>query len=435
MPNPRAVGGELMITLQRKQAGEVTAQRRSAINPAALAEASVIMEDVRRDGWEAAVAHGLRLGDVTDASRVIFDRKAMREALDGLDVESRGILERTAERVRSFARAQRACLVDLDISIAGGSAGHRVRSLEFAGCYAPGGRFPLPSSVIMTAATACAAGVATVIVASPRPTQVTLAAAAVAGADVLVALGGAQAIGVLTFGARVGAEWVLPRCDVVVGPGNKWVTAAKHIATRYTMIDMLAGPSEVLIIADETADPRLVAADMIAQAEHDADAAAVLVTTCEGLVARVERELMLQLEGLSTAATARAALRENSYVIVAGSLDEAVAASEAIAPEHLEVMTKDAEGVARRLKQYGAVFIGSRSAEVFGDYGAGPNHVLPTGGLARSVGGLSVLNFMKVQTYLVMTEGGEKMRADAAGLARLEGLEGHARAAEARDIT
>jgi len=287
----------------------------------------------------------------------------------------------------------------------------------------------------MTAATACAAGVATVIVASPRPTQVTLAAAAVAGADVLVALGGAQAIGVLTFGARVGAEWVLPRCDVVVGPGNKWVTAAKHIATRYTMIDMLAGPSEVLIIADETADPRLVAADMIAQAEHDADAAAVLVTTCEGLVARVERELILQLEGLPTAATARAALRENSYVIVAGSLDEAVAASEAIAPEHLEVMTKDAEGVARRLKQYGAVFIGSRSAEVFGDYGAGPNHVLPTGGLARSVGGLSVLNFMKVQTYLVMTEGGEKMRADAAGLARLEGLEGHARAAEARDIT
>ncbi len=283
----------------------------------------------------------------------------------------------------------------------------------------------------MTAVTARAAGVREVIVASPKPGAVTLAAAFIAGADSVLAVGGAQSIAALAYGtASVRA------CDAIVGPGNRWVTAAKKLVSGNVGIDMLAGPSELVILADgagDASDARLIAADLLAQAEHDDDAVPTLVTTSTQWADDVERELEIQLRTLPTAATARRSLR-NGRCFIAQSLDEAIDAVSSLAPEHLEIMTRDPAAVAQRIDHFGAVFLGSGSAEILGDYGVGPNHVLPTGGTARFTGGLSVLNFLRVRTWLEM-EHSEASRAaarNAAGLARLEGLEAHARAADLR---
>jgi phosphoribosyl-ATP pyrophosphohydrolase/phosphoribosyl-AMP cyclohydrolase/histidinol dehydrogenase len=280
----------------------------------------------------------------------------------------------------------------------------------------------------MTAVTARVAGVSQVYVASPRPSAVTRAAAAVAGADGLLAVGGAQAIAALAFG--VGG---VPPCDVVVGPGNRWVTAAKKLLVGEVGIDMLAGPSELVVLADSSADPGLVAADLLAQAEHDPDAVPILVTTHPDLVDSLEEELTVQLESLPTAEVARAAL-SGGFAIIAPDLESAIAACDRLAPEHLQVVTKDAARVGRQARHYGALFLGRASAEVLGDYGLGPNHTLPTGASARFTGGLSVLSFLRVRTWMEMEESadGRKVVADAAALARLEGLEAHARAAEMR---
>ncbi len=409
-------------------ATEVPALRRSAIDPATLAAASAIVNDVRARGESVLRAHAERLGDLRPGEPLLIEPAAMRRALDALDRDDRAALERAAERIRAFAHAQRASLHELALAVPGGQAGHWIAPVERAGCYAPGGRFPLPSSVLMTAVTARAAGVREVIVASPRPAPATLAAAAIAGADALLAVGGAQAIAALAFGCPP-----LAPCDAVVGPGNRWVTAAKQLVAGQVAIDTLAGPSELLIIADDTADPRTVAADLLAQAEHDTDACAVLVTTHPPLLDAVERELAAQLAALPTAATARAALT-NGFAVLARDLSDAVAIADRFAPEHLEVMTRDAESLARRCTHFGAVFIGPGAAEVLGDYGAGPNHTLPTGGAARSAAGLSVLHFLRTRTWLRIDDpaAARPLTLDTARLARLEGLEAHARAAEAR---
>ena len=210
----------------------------------------------------------------------------------------------------------------------------RVAPVDRAGCYAPGGRFPLPSSVLMTAVTARAAGVRDVWVASPRPDDVTLAAAAVAGADALLAVGGAQAIAALAYGAGD-----VPPCDVVVGPGNRWVTAAKKLVAGHVGIDMLAGPSELVVLADASADPATVAADLLAQAEHDPDALPVLVATDAELVDRVEIELERQLAALPTRDTAEPAIG-NGFAVMAGNLDDAIEVCDRLAPEHLQVLDR-----------------------------------------------------------------------------------------------
>jgi histidinol dehydrogenase len=315
------------------------------------------------------------------------------------------------------------------MTIPGGEAGHTIAPMATAGCYAPGGRYPLPSSVLMTAVTARAAGVQKVWVASPRPSPVTLGAAFIAQADAVLAVGGAQAIGALAYG--VGG---VDACDIIVGPGNKWVTAAKSLISGICAIDMLAGPSEVLVIADGSGDAQTIAADLLAQAEHDVEARPILVTTSRNMIDRVNEALVEQLRVLPTGETARAAVRKGFAVEVA-SVAEAVAVSDRIAPEHLEVQVEgDAKAVAFQCQNYGAVFIGHGAAEVLGDYGAGPNHVLPTGGTARYTGGLSVFTFLRVRTWMRMDDlpGGQVVVKDAVELARLEGLEGHARAAEKR---
>ncbi len=264
-------------------------------------------------------------------------------------------------------------------------------------------------------------------VASPRPVPITLAAAAIAGADGVLAAGGAHAIAALAFG--VGP---VPPSDVVVGPGNLYVTAAKQLLAGQVQIDMLAGPSELVIIADGDADPAWIAADLLAQAEHDTDAVPILISVDPDLPSRVEGEIERQLEDLPTASTAKEALA-NGGVIVCKTQEEARLATDAIAPEHLQLSVSNPWDWPDRLHHYGALFIGERAAEVFGDYGVGPTHVLPTGGTARARGGLSVMDFLRVRTWIQADSAADlDLIEDVAWFARQEGLEAHARAAEIR---
>ncbi|MCB9729802.1 MAG: histidinol dehydrogenase [Deltaproteobacteria bacterium] len=402
--------------------------RRDAVDAETLAVASAIVEDVRARGEAALREHAARLGDLQEGGALVIERPFLDAALSTLDRADRDLLERSAERIRTFARAQRAALTDAEVPVPGGAAGHTVAPVERAGCYAPGGRFPLPSSVLMTAVTARAAGVAEVWVASPRPTQVTLAAAAVAGADAVLAVGGAQAIAALAYGAGP-----VPPVDVIVGPGNRFVTAAKQLVSGRVRIDMLAGPSELVVLCDATADPETVAADLLAQAEHDPDALPVVVSTDAAVLDAVDAALARQLAVLPTAPTASLAVA-GGYSVLCADLDEAIAVCDRLAPEHLELSLASAAALAPRFLHYGGLFIGEGSAEVLGDYGAGPNHVLPTGSTARFSGGLSIFDFLRVRTWLRIddTEAVRPLARDAAQLARLEGLEAHARAAERR---
>lgn len=414
--------------LPRRSLDELLSRPPSSLDGATLAGARDIVEDVRAGGAQAVRGYSERLDDLAADAAVAIPREQLVEALQQLPDEQRSLLERTALRIREFAEAQRACLLPLDTEVPGGRAGHRWLPVESVGAYAPGGRHPLPSSVLMTGIPAKVAGVGSLTVASPKPTQVTLAAAALAGADRLLAIGGAQAIAALAFGTFG------PRADVIVGPGNRWVTAAKKHLVGEVGIDGLAGPSELLVIADAQADPAVVAADLIGQAEHDEDAVPVLVTPSEALATAVVEQLEAQLHTLPTAATARVSLRDNGAAIVVADLDEAVRVANRLAPEHLELCVRDADRLTDQLTAYGGLFVGSASAEVFGDYGAGPNHVLPTGGGARFQAGLSVMTFLRPSTYLQLRDP-SRLRADAASLARIEGLEGHARSAEQRGMS
>ena len=419
-----------MELLKTIKPGDVTTTRTDPVDTATIDGARAILSDVRARGDIAVREHAERLGDLEAGAPLTLGVGELNAALESLDAGDAAHLQAANDGIRAFAEGQRSSLGAFSMRVPGtecGRMGHELAPVERAGCYAPGGRYPLPSSVLMTVATARAAGVGTVWVASPRPAPVTLAAAAIAGADGLLAVGGAQAIGAMVYGCGP-----IEAVDAVVGPGNRWVTAAKQLVAGRVAIDMLAGPSEVLVIADGSADAGTLAADLLAQAEHDDDAACYLVTTEAGLIERVNAELETQLADLPTAATARNALG-NSFAVLCSTLDEAVSVSDALAPEHLEIQTADARGVAARCKHYGAIFIGAGAAEAVGDYGVGPNHTLPTGGTARGFAGLSVMTFMRVRTFIDMPEAGPgELYRRTAALARLEGLEAHARSAERR---
>lgn len=411
--------------LRRVAPDTLPARNGSGIDAATMDRARTIVDAVRDGGEEALLTFTAQLDGVARGARWTYSPAELEEALAAIDPESRALLERMAERIEAFARAQRGTLSDLDVPVPGGRAGHDVVPVERVGCYVPAGRYPLPSSLLMSAVTARVAGTSEVWIATPRPDPMILAAAAIAKVDGLFVVGGAQAIAALAYGAgRV------PACDVIVGPGNRWVTAAKRLVSGDVGIDMLAGPSELVVLADEDADPELVAVDLLAQAEHDVDAYPVLVTTSATLIDAVDRALSRTLETLPTAATARAALA-NGCAIFVPDLSAAIAVLDRIAPEHLQLMVADPDAVARQVRHAGALFLGEGSAEVFGDYGAGPNHVLPTGGAARHTAGLSVFTFLRARTWLRVTDPAA-LSPDAVRMGRLEGLEGHARAAERR---
>ncbi|MFI4892712.1 MAG: histidinol dehydrogenase, partial [Phycisphaerales bacterium JB058] len=260
--------------LRRIEPGNVRRYVRDTLDPNAVQDAQAIINDVRSGGIEAVRSQAERFGELKPGQQLVLNRDQLQQAIELVDSDSLELLRRVSQRIERFASAQRESIRELSLPIPGGEAGHSVLPVDSAGCYAPAGRHPLPSSVLMTAMTARVAGCKRVVVASPSSDPVMLAAAAIAGADEFLAVGGAHAVAALAFGFEGFAS-----CDVIVGPGNKWVTAAKHLVSDRVGIDMLAGPSELLILADESANPRVVAADLLAQAEHDDDAVPMLVTT------------------------------------------------------------------------------------------------------------------------------------------------------------
>jgi len=415
-----------MTPLRTIAPAEVNAERRPPLDVETFARVDAIIENVRAEGDVALRRYGEHYGEIRAGDPLVHDRSALFSARDALDASARTLLERTAERIATFASAQRRMFTSMEVCIGDAIAGHDVAPVEHAGCYAPGGSYPLPSSVLMTAVTARVAGVERVWVATPRASRLMLAAAAIAGAEAVVAVGGAHAIAALAYGTPS-----VPAVDVIAGPGNRWVTAAKQRVAGAVGIDMLAGPSELVVLADDSANPTLVAADLLAQAEHDAEALPVLLTTSASLIDAVNDALEQQLRTLATADVAKRSLA-NGFAVRCANQAEALATADLIAPEHLQIVTRDASDLARMAKHYGALFIGEQAAEVLADYGAGPNHVLPTGRSARFSGGLSVQCFLRIRTWL--QRGDPHQAEDAAALARLEGLEGHARAADFRAI-
>ncbi len=299
-----------------------------------------------------------------------------------------------------------------------------VRPLDAVGCYVPSGRYPLPSTLLMTAVLAQVAGVRRICVCSPKPSLEILGCAHILGIREFYRIGGAQAIAAMALGTRS-----VPRVDRIVGPGNAYVAAAKKLLAGQVGIDFVAGPTEILIVAD-AGDPRLIAADMLAQAEHDTAASAILITASESLAAAVSAELETQLASLPTAAVARESIDRSSAILVVPSMQTAVDLSNLYAPEHLSLHDP---GLLPQIRNAGTVFLGPMSPESAGDYAAGPSHVLPTGGAARLRGGLSAADFVKLIAIQQLSPSAlDELAPTITTLARAEGLEAHARAVEVR---
>ena len=341
-----------------------------------------------------------------------------------VDPEVARALERAAERIAAFHLPQRVAGYEVD----GGALALRVVPLDRVGIYAPGGTARYPSSVLMAGVPARIAGVGEIVLATPGASPETLLAARLAGVHRVFEIGGAQAIAALAYGTET-----VPRVDKIVGPGNQWVAAAKRLVYGQVDIDSVAGPSEVLIIADGTAEPAWIAADLLAQAEHDVLAHPVLVVFDEAMADAVDRELAAQLVDLPRAAIARAALEHHGACVVVPSLDDALALVDDYAPEHLELAIAGAAELADRVRHAGAIFVGSHSPEAAGDYLAGPNHVLPTAGCARYASPLGVYDFVKHISVIRWSRADLAQHwRDIARLAAVEGLDAHGRSAAIR---
>ncbi|MFB6195033.1 MAG: histidinol dehydrogenase [Haloplanus sp.] len=393
-----------------------------------------ILAAVRDDGDEAVAEFTARFDDVERESPLLSAAER-EEALSRLPDDERRIVEHNHERIRAFAKRQRESIEAFEESFGTGiSLGQTVRPIPSVGAYVPGGRYPLLSSALMTITPAVVAGVEDVSVATPPATEdglphpATVYAADVAGADRIYVVGGAQAIGAMAYGTET-----VDGVDKVVGPGNAYVAEAKRQVFGDVGIDMLAGPSEILVLADATADAELVACDLLAQAEHDPNARPLLVTTDEQLADDVCAEIDAQLDDLSTADVAGASWEGEGEVAVCEDMAEAVAVTNEYAPEHLEVHTEDPRALVDGLHNYGSLFLGEASAVVYSDKCVGTNHVLPTEGAARYTGGLSVFDCLKVLTHQELTSAGaERVRPWATEQARHERLEGHAKSAYLR---
>jgi histidinol dehydrogenase len=390
-----------------------------------------IVAAVRRNGDHALLGFTRRFDGVRLRARDLrVPREALAAAWEGVPAAVRRDLALAARRIRAFHLRQR----ERSWSVrdrSGARLGQVIRALDRVGVYVPGGRAAYPSTVLMTVIPARVAGVGEVVGVSPLrdgDNPVILAACHIAGLDALYRVGGAQAIAALAFGTRT-----IPRVDKIVGPGNIWVATAKRLCFGQVDIDSIAGPSEVLIVADGSADAALVAADMLAQAEHDPLAAAVCVTSDRRLAARVAAALDEQLAALPRRTIARRALAAFGAIVVVRSTGEAVALANRLAPEHLELLVRRPDAWARRVRHAGAIFVGRWAPEAFGDYLAGPNHVLPTGGTARFASPLGVYDFVK-RTSLIRAGRRTLARLGPAvtRLARLEGLDAHGRAVERR---
>lgn len=413
------------MRLRRLSPRQVPQIRRDPVDGPTLATAREIVDTVRAEGLSALQRYAEQYGDWAPGDPLWFGPQEMARAYQGAPRDVQDALRRAAWRLRHFAEAQRGALLPVEAPIPGGRAGLAFDPMERAGCYAPKGR---PSVALMSVICARVAGVDAVWLATPQPDPEMLAAAHVAGVDAVLAVGGAQAIAALTFGAGP-----VPACDVVVGPGNKWVTAAKQIAAGRVAIDMLSGPSEMVVFADAGADPHQIAADLLAQAEEDAEALPVLISLDPMLLPMVDRALSAQLGDLPAPEAAQQAL-ERGFAVSVGDLAEGVALCDRLAPAHLALHLEEPRltEAAESLGQYGVLSIGASTPTALGQYGLGPGHILPTGGTARSYGGLSVMTFIRARTWtrIRTPEATREAAADAAILAEVEGRPAHARAVE-----
>ena len=385
-----------------------------------------IIDAVRKNGDSAVKEYAQKFGDgEVDAFKLT--ECEIQEAIDSVDEETLKTLKYAIKNVKDFAQAQFNSVKEIQVNIAGNTLGHKIIPLDSVGCYIPGGNYPLPSSAIMTVVPAKVAGVKRVVAMSPKIQPVTVAAAHLAGADEIYRIGGVQAVAAMAYGTES-----IQKVNKIVGPGNKFVTSAKKQVFGECGIDFLAGPSEVLIIADETANPEFVAADMLAQCEHDKDARAFLICFSKVFAQKVDEKAREFLQTLETREIAQVSY-EKSCAVVVQYLDEAVALSNKKAPEHLELCLENAENLVNKFTNYGSLFIGNYSAEVFGDYVSGTNHTLPTNQVAKYSGGLSVFDYIKIQTFQIINRSAIKETAmNASALANKEGLCAHKLAADVR---
>lgn len=385
----------------------------------AISKAQSIVSAVRRGGDRALLRYRAKFDGVAATAPLRVSPEQMEAAWRELSAERKAAYRQAAKNIRRFAERQRPR--DFMLAVAPGVvAGQRVVPLASVGCYVPSGRYPLPSTLLMTAIPAQVAGVARIVAVSPRPVTETLAAAYMLGIEEFYAIGGAQAVAALAYGTES-----LPRVDKIVGPGNAYVTAAKKLVSFDCGIDMLAGPTEIAVVSErDPAEPGVVAGiatDLIAQAEHDADAVSLLFTSRMDLARAVLAEVREQVRGN---AVAKESLAKNGSIVVTKSAEEARALANQVAPEHLTV---DGEEDLAWVRHAGSVFVGPWSAQSLGDYVTGPNHTLPTSGLARLRGGLSVVDYVKLITVQQYTaQGVEAIGPAAVLLADSEGLKGHA---------
>ena len=404
--------------------------RRRAVAAEVAAEVAAFVAEVRADGDAALAGHAAKFGGPPSGGLRIAGPEIAR-AVGAVPSETMAALELSAARIESFHRRQ----LPQDeryTDAAGIELGWRWTAIAAVGIYVPGGTAAYPSSVLMGAVPARVAGVGRIAMATPvtdgAANPLVLAAAELAGVDEIYAIGGAHAIAALAFGTET-----IAAVDKIVGPGNAYVAEAKRQVFGAVGIDSIAGPSEVVIVADAANDPQWIAADLLAQAEHDPHAQAIAITDDRSFAARVEGALERQLDALPRGAIARQSWERNGAVIVVESLGQAPALVDRIAPEHLELAVAEPFALAQKVRNAGAIFLGRFAPEALGDYVAGPNHVLPTSGAARFASGLSVLDFLKRTTLIGCDSTGlGKIGPAAVALAQAEGLDGHARSVTVR---
>src|SRR5215212_3784286 len=404
--------------------------RSVALDAELMSVVASIIADVRLRGDEALLDYTARF-DKVELKQIRVSEQELRESAAGADERVRRALREAIDNVREFHERQ----VEESWSInarSGVQLGQRITPLERVGLYVPGGTAAYPSSVVMNVVPAQVAGVERIIVTTPPRTLSESPAVAAALVELNVnevyAVGGAQAIAALAFGTET-----VPRVDKITGPGNKYVAAAKKLVFGVVGIDAIAGPTEVVIVADETARAEFIAADLLAQAEHGEDASAVLITNSESLVRSVAEEVERQAESLPRREIVTASLKDYGAIVLVETLAEACLIVNELAPEHVEIVTSDDEGIAQEIRHAGAIFFGSYTPEAVGDYLAGPNHVLPTSRTARFSSALGVYDFVK-RTSLVRYEeqAFARVAESVAVLAECEGLGGHARSAMIR---
>lgn len=392
-----------------------------------------ILREVKARGDAALADYSQRFDSHTLASDKDWTITAeqCRAAYDALDPQLRAALDLAAERIRAYHIDQ--LPQDRDFTDhAGVRQGAIWRAVHAAGLYVPGGRAAYPSSLLMNAIPAKVAGVERLVVTTPTPrgevNELVLAAAHVAGVDEIWRVGGAQAVGALAYGTER-----ITRVDVITGPGNAWVAEAKRQLYGVVGIDMVAGPSEILVIADKDNDPDWIAADLLSQAEHDPAAQSILITDDAGFASHVCECVEAQLAQLATETTARSSWSDHGVVVVVEQLEQAITLADELAAEHIELAMAEPEPFLRAIRHAGSVFLGRMTPEAVGDYVAGPNHVLPTGRRARFASGLSVLDFMKRTSFISLDDAAlDKVGPAAVALATAEGLPAHARSVELR---